>query len=130
MPQAQKTLLAKTQQFQVYRIFVGTKIFFPVSIVDAMSQNQILQIVIFSVLFGIATAAIGEKGKIIIKALDAVSHVILKMVGYVMASGCTVWYIRQHIARCNGSAGAQKYFHFNAHYFLYFSIGIHIAESG
>ena len=49
-----------------------------------MAQNQVLQIVVFSVLFGIATAAIGEKGKIIIKALDAVSHVVLKMVDYVM----------------------------------------------
>ncbi len=57
---------------------------FPVSVVDAMAQNQILQIVVFSVLFGVAVAAIGEKGKIIIKGFDAVSHVILKMVGYVM----------------------------------------------
>ncbi len=57
---------------------------FPASIVQAMASNEILQIVIFSVFFGIATAAIGEQGKIVIKALDAVAHVVLKMTGYVM----------------------------------------------
>jgi len=57
---------------------------FPSSVVEAMSKNEILQIVIFSVFFGIATAAIGEKGKIVIRALDAVAHVILKMTEYVM----------------------------------------------
>jgi Na+/H+-dicarboxylate symporter len=36
------------------------------------------------VFFGIATAAIGDKGIIFIKALDAVSHIILKITGYVM----------------------------------------------
>ncbi len=49
-----------------------------------MANNEILQIVVFSIFFGVATAAIGEKGKPIIKALDAVAHVILKMTGYVM----------------------------------------------
>ena len=38
---------------------------FPVSVVDAMAKNEILQIVVFSILFGVATAAIVEKGKII-----------------------------------------------------------------
>ena len=57
---------------------------FPESIVQAMASNQILQIVAFSVFFGIATAAIGEPGKVIIKGLDAVAHVVLKMTGYVM----------------------------------------------
>lgn len=57
---------------------------FPESIIQAMASNQILQIVAFSVFFGIATAAIGEQGKIITKALDAVAHVVLKMTGYVM----------------------------------------------
>jgi Na+/H+-dicarboxylate symporter len=57
---------------------------FPSSITDAMAKNEILQIVVFSVFFGIATASIGEKGKIVIKAMDAVSHVILKLTGFVM----------------------------------------------
>jgi Na+/H+-dicarboxylate symporter len=57
---------------------------FPTSIFEAMSGNLILQIVVFSVFFGIATASLGDRGNIIIKALDAVSQVILRMTGYVM----------------------------------------------
>ncbi|HVY75642.1 MAG TPA: dicarboxylate/amino acid:cation symporter [Puia sp.] len=57
---------------------------FPQSVIEAMAENQILQIVVFSVFFGVATAAIGEKGKVVIRALDAVSEIILKMTGYVM----------------------------------------------
>jgi Na+/H+-dicarboxylate symporter len=36
--------------------------------------------------FGIGTAAIGEKGQIVIKAIDAIAHVTLKITGYVMKS--------------------------------------------
>ena len=57
---------------------------FPSSIIDAMAKNEILQIVIFALFFGVATAAIGEQGKIVIKAFDAAAHVILKVTGYVM----------------------------------------------
>lgn len=57
---------------------------FPASVIDAMAKNEILQIVVFSLFFGVATAAIGEQGKIVIKAMDAIAHVILKVTGYVM----------------------------------------------
>ena len=57
---------------------------FPQSFFEALATNEILQIVVFSVFFGIATAAIGEHGKIIIKGLDAVSEVMFKIVSYVM----------------------------------------------
>jgi Na+/H+-dicarboxylate symporter len=57
---------------------------FPQSIFEAMAGNQILQIVVFAVFFGIATASIGEQGKIVIKALDAVAMIILRVTGYVM----------------------------------------------
>jgi Na+/H+-dicarboxylate symporter len=57
---------------------------FPTSIFEAMAGNNILQIVVFAVFFGIATASLGEQGKILIKALDAVAHVILRVTGYVM----------------------------------------------
>ena len=57
---------------------------FPKSIVEAMAHNEILQIVVFSLFFGIATAAIGEKGEPLIRGLDAVAHVILKVTAYVM----------------------------------------------
>ncbi len=56
----------------------------PASVVDAMAKNEILQIVVFAILFGVATAAIGELGERVIRAFDAISHVILKMTSYVM----------------------------------------------
>lgn len=57
---------------------------FPTSVIDAMAKNELLQVVVFSIFFGIATAAIGEKGTIIINFLDAVAHVVLKMTQYIM----------------------------------------------
>ncbi|SMO49490.1 dicarboxylate/amino acid:cation symporter [Solitalea koreensis] len=57
---------------------------FPKSIAESMATNEILQIVVFAIFFGVATAAIGEQGQIIIKFFDAVAHVILKVTGYVM----------------------------------------------
>jgi len=57
---------------------------FPRSFFEAMTNNEMLQIVVFSLFFGVATAAIGEKGEIIIKAMDAFAQVILKVTSYVM----------------------------------------------
>ena len=56
----------------------------PKSIFEAMATNEILQIVIFSIFFGLAAAAIGETVKPVINALDKTSHIVLKMVNYVM----------------------------------------------
>ncbi len=56
----------------------------PKSIVEAMANNDILPIVIFALFFGIATAAIGEKGKSVVNAMDAVSHIMFKVTNYVM----------------------------------------------
>ena len=56
----------------------------PTSVVDAMAKNEILQIVVFAVFFGVGTAAIGEKGDIVIQVLDSFAHVILKVTAYIM----------------------------------------------
>ncbi len=56
----------------------------PRSIIEAMATNEILQIVIFSIFFGLAAASIGSNAKPVINALDKTSHIILKMVNYVM----------------------------------------------
>ena len=56
----------------------------PKSIIESMANNEILQIVIFSIFFGLAAASIGDNSKPIISALDKLSHIILKMVNYVM----------------------------------------------
>ncbi len=76
-----KDLVGKTQEFSLAKFVEHV---FPKSVIEAMATNEILQLVIFSIFFGIATAALGEKAKIVVKGLDAVAHVILKMVGYVM----------------------------------------------
>jgi len=56
----------------------------PKSVFEAFSTNEILQIVVFSIFFGVALAAFGKEGEIITKALDKISHIVLIMVGYVM----------------------------------------------
>jgi Na+/H+-dicarboxylate symporter len=76
-----KELIGKTQSFSIAGFIEHV---FPKSIFEAMATNEILQIVIFSIFFGVAAAAMGEKSKGLIKAFDAASHIILKMVGYVM----------------------------------------------
>ncbi len=76
-----KNIIGETEELTLQK-FVEHVV--PRSVFEAMAGNQILQIVVFSVFFGVATAAIGEYGKVVIKGLDAVSHVILKMVNYVM----------------------------------------------
>lgn len=57
---------------------------FPDSAFRALAENEILQIVVFSLFFGVALGAIGDKGKNILKALDSLSELVFKMVGYVM----------------------------------------------
>jgi len=56
----------------------------PSSIVDGMAKNEILQIVVFSIFFGTAAAAVGERSKVVIEAIDGVAHIMLKLTGYVM----------------------------------------------
>lgn len=56
----------------------------PKSVVEAMATNEILQLVVFSIFFGIALTALGKRGETIIHAFDTLGHVMLKMVGYVM----------------------------------------------
>ena len=56
----------------------------PSSIVDGMAKNEILQIVVFSIFFGTAAAAVGPRAHPMIEAIDGVAHVMLKVTGYVM----------------------------------------------
>lgn len=58
---------------------------FPTSVVDAMARGDILQVVVFSVFFGLALAASGEKGEPITKALESLSEVMFKFTGFVMS---------------------------------------------
>jgi len=57
---------------------------FPKSIIEAMASNEILQIVVFSMFFGIACASIGDLARPTVKLLDSLTHIMLKVTGYVM----------------------------------------------
>ena len=56
----------------------------PKSFAEAMTNNEILQIVVFSMFFGVALSALGEKGHALIAVIDELSHAMLKITGYVM----------------------------------------------
>ncbi|HGL6801035.1 TPA: dicarboxylate/amino acid:cation symporter [Citrobacter amalonaticus] len=64
------------------KVFISHAV--PTSIVDAMARNEILQIVVFSIFLGCSLAAIGEKAEPIVKVLDSLVHVMLKLTGCVM----------------------------------------------
>ena len=113
-------LVSNTQQFSLQQ-FVEHIV--PRSVIEAMATNEILQLVIFSIFFGVAAASMGDKAKVIVKALDAVSHVILKMVGYVM--NVAPLGVFGAIAAVIASKGLEV-FVFYGKYMLYFLIGIAI----
>jgi len=56
----------------------------PKSIVEAMANNDILPIVVFALFFGLAAASVGEKAKMVVNAMDAVSHIMFKVTNFVM----------------------------------------------
>jgi len=111
-------LVGKTQEFSIQKFVEHV---FPKSVIDAMATNEILQLVVFSIFFGVATAALGEKAKIVVKGLDAVAHVILKMVGYVMNFAPIG--VFGAIAAVIATKGLDVFI-FYGKYLLYFLIGI------
>ena len=56
----------------------------PASIFDAMSTNEILPIVIFSIFFGVALTAVGEPGRPIVRGVESLVKVMLQVTDYVM----------------------------------------------
>jgi Na+/H+-dicarboxylate symporter len=56
----------------------------PTSILDAMSQNEVLQIVVFALVAGVALGKLGETGTRLIKLSEDLSSLMLKMTTYVM----------------------------------------------
>ncbi len=57
---------------------------FPTSVVDAMAQGNLLQIVVFSIFFAVAMIAVGEKAKPVKDVLNSVSQIMFKFTEYVM----------------------------------------------
>jgi proton glutamate symport protein len=57
---------------------------FPSSIIDAMARGDVLQIVVFSFLFGAACAAIGEKSRPVVKFAESLAEVMFRYTNYIM----------------------------------------------
>ena len=56
----------------------------PSSVVDAFAKGEILQIVFFAVLFGVAMTSLGATGKPLLDVLDRISHVFFRIVALIM----------------------------------------------
>lgn len=113
-----KELISKTQEFSLQKFVEHV---FPKSVFEAMATNEILQLVVFSIFFGVACTALGNFTKPLIHALDIASHVILKMVGYVM--NFAPLGVFGAIAAVIATKGLSVFI-FYGQYMLYFLIGI------
>ena len=56
----------------------------PTNAVDAAARGDMLQIIVFSCFFGVATAAMGEKGKPVLQVATSIAEVMFKFTHYVM----------------------------------------------
>ncbi len=65
-----------------FRTFVSH--IFPASGIEAMAENEILQIVVFSLFIGVAMTAVGEKAAPLVRGVEAMVQVMLQVTGYVM----------------------------------------------
>lgn len=59
---------------------------FPASVIDAMARGEILQIVVFSLLFGIACATLGAKAKPVVHFCESLGEIMFRYTKYVMWS--------------------------------------------
>jgi Na+/H+-dicarboxylate symporter len=57
---------------------------FPKSIVSAMAENNVLQVLVFALFAGIGLTAIGEKGKPLVRGAEALAELMMQITGYVM----------------------------------------------
>ena len=57
---------------------------FPVSLFDAMARNDVLQVVVFAVIFAMAVIAAGEAGKPVFNFFASLTQVMFKFAGLIM----------------------------------------------
>ncbi len=56
----------------------------PSTVVDAFAKGEILQILLFSVMFGGALSSMGQKGKAVYGLINDITHALFKMVDLIM----------------------------------------------
>ncbi|MDE2595898.1 MAG: dicarboxylate/amino acid:cation symporter [Sphingomonadales bacterium] len=57
---------------------------FPTSVLDAMARNDVLQVLVFSLFFGVALSALRGRGEMIVRGCDLLAQVMLTITDYVM----------------------------------------------
>ena len=90
--------------------------------ISLFSKSNMLQLIVFSVLFGISTSALGEKAEPVAKFLEAASNVMMKMVKIIMyyapiGLGC-------YFAAVIGSLGPQILQGYLRVFLLYIAISV------
>ena len=80
-PAAGSDVGVKTEAFSLANFITHI---FPASMIDAMAQNEVLQIVVFSLFVGVAITAVGAPARPIVRAVEALVAVMLKITDYVM----------------------------------------------
>ncbi len=81
LPDSSATTGLKTSAFSLQSFFTHLV---PKSVAEAMATNEILQIVVFSIFFGTAITAVGEKAKPMLVVIEGLAEVMLKITGAVM----------------------------------------------
>ena len=76
--------LGSAAQVKPLTLFETIQHVFPVSVLDAMARNDVLQIVAFSVIFAVAVSAAGEAGKPVLSFCASLTQVMFKFAGLIM----------------------------------------------
>ena len=96
LPPAAKTTLAPPQTWQEFLLHV-----FPESIIKAMADGEVLQIVVFSLIFAAALNVLGEKGRPIVQLCESLAETMFRFTDIVMryapiGVGCAMAYTVAH----------------------------------
>lgn len=79
-----KALAAITTQAKSHSTVDFIMNIIPSSVVDAFAKGDILQVLLFAVMFGFALSALGDRGKVVFKLIDQLSHALFGVVGIIM----------------------------------------------
>jgi aerobic C4-dicarboxylate transport protein len=79
-----KSIAAYTTQAQHLNTVDYLMHIIPNTVVGAFAEGEIVQVLLFAVLFGLALSQFGEKGRTLVKVLDEATHVLFRIIGIIM----------------------------------------------
>src|SRR5512133_932565 len=79
-----KAIAAITSQAKAHSTVDFLMNIIPTSVVDAFAKGDILQVLLFALMFGFALSAMGDRGKPIANFIEEVSHIMFGIVGIIM----------------------------------------------